>query len=140
MEELRVNLTNTPGIYYVIAYFLSSCLYIRMNPRRYNGVKLWGIQLLYLMVLGCFMVFTDNIDKAYFWPCMAVEFCLQWAVIYLCCRTEKSVIFYDKSFYPWRVCSFTGMADVLFWTDQYAVGIEYGLESAFPYSFPWSGV
>ncbi len=100
MEELRVNLTNTPGIYYVIAYFLSSCLYIRMNPRRYNGVKLWGIQLLYLMVLGCFMVFTDNIDKAYFWPCMAVEFCLQWAVIYLCCRTDgkKALYFTIRAF------------------------------------------
>lgn len=46
------------------------------------------------------MVFTDNIDKAYFWPCMAVEFCLQWAVIYLCCRTDgkKALYFTIRAF------------------------------------------
>ena len=36
---MQVDLTRTPGAYYVIAYFLSSCLYIAVNPKRFHGWK-----------------------------------------------------------------------------------------------------
>ena len=38
-----INLTNTPGIYYSIAYFISTCLYVTMNKRRHSLYKTMGI-------------------------------------------------------------------------------------------------
>ena len=100
MNGIRVDLTNTPGVYYVIGYFLSSCLYIRMNPRRYKGLKLWGIQGAFLLVLGFFMIFTDNINRAFYFPCVAVEIFLLWLSIYVCCRMDwkKALYFCIRAF------------------------------------------
>ena len=60
-----VDLTNTPGIYYVITYFLSSCLFISVCPRRFSGWKLVLSQTVFGLTLGIFMVITDGIDVAF---------------------------------------------------------------------------
>lgn len=89
MPETGVNLTNTPGVYYVLAYFLSSCLYISLNPRRFKGIKLAGVQLLFLLVLGSFMLATDQIAVVFFIPCVLFEIFVLWLFIYVCCDMSR---------------------------------------------------
>lgn len=85
MQEAGLPLTNTPGVYYVLAYFLSSCLYISLNPRRFKGIRLVGIQLLFLLALGSFMIATDQIAVMYFIPCVLFEIFILWLSLYVCC-------------------------------------------------------
>ena len=96
MNGIRVDLTNTPGVYYVVAYFFSSCLYIRMNPRRYKGLKLWGIQGAFLLVLGFFMIVTDNINRVFYFPCVAAEIFLMYAVEWI---GKRHCIFASELFF-----------------------------------------
>ena len=56
-----VDLSRTPGIYYVITYWLSCVFYILPNPRRFNGWRLWGVLAGFLLAIGVFMVATDGI-------------------------------------------------------------------------------
>ncbi len=84
-----VNLTNTPGIYYSIAYFISSCLYISMNVKRRSRRGIIGIQAAIFIVLTAFICLTDQINVVFFIPCMAVEIFLIWLSIYLCCRMDR---------------------------------------------------
>ncbi|MDO4284849.1 MAG: GHKL domain-containing protein [Eubacteriales bacterium] len=100
MGRIAVDLSNTPGIYYVIAYFLSSCLYIAVNPKRLTGVRRAGVQLAFLLVLGAFMVATDGIDRRFFIPCVLTEVLLLGLSLYLCCRLDwkKAVYFTIRAF------------------------------------------
>lgn len=84
--DTAVDLTNTPGIYYVITYFLSSCLYISVTPRRLHGWKLVLTQAAFLAVLGSFMVVTDGIAVQWYLPCVVFETFLVWLSLRLCCN------------------------------------------------------
>lgn len=88
MDKFAVDLTNTPGAYYLLAYFLSSCLYISMNPKRMKGWKLYGVQLLFLIILGSFIIVTDQIMVALFVPCVLIEIFILWLSIYVCCDMD----------------------------------------------------
>lgn len=88
MDKFAVDLTNTPGAYYLLAYFLSSCLYISMNPKRMKGWKLYGVQLLFFITLGSFILVTDQIMVALFVPCVLIEIFILWLSIYACCEMD----------------------------------------------------
>lgn len=94
MGGFEVDLTNTPGIYYFIAYFLSSCLYISLNPKRRKGIRLLGIQLLFFLILGSFMIATDQIMVALFVPCILIEISIMWFLIYASCDMDKKTAAY----------------------------------------------
>lgn len=83
-----VDLTNTPGIYYVITYFLSSCLYISVNPKRLTGWKLVLAQAVFLLVLGSFMLWTDGIAVQWYIPCVLFETFLVWLSLFVCCKID----------------------------------------------------
>ncbi len=81
-----VDLSRTPGIYYVITYWLSCVFYILPNPRRFNGWRLWGVLAGFLLAIGVFMVATDGIAVQWFFPCMFVTVSLMLLCIKCCCR------------------------------------------------------
>ena len=83
-----VDLTNTPGIYYVITYFLSSCLFISVCPRRFSGWKLVLSQTVFGLTLGIFMVITDGIDVAFYIPCVLFETFLVWLSLFINCKMD----------------------------------------------------
>ncbi len=83
-----VDLTNTPGIYYVITFFLSSCLYIAVNPKRFTGWKLIAVQLVFLLALGSFMVCTDGVAVQWYIPCVLFETFLVWLSLFVCCKMD----------------------------------------------------
>lgn len=80
-----VDLSHTPGIYYALAYWLSCTLYIRMNPRKLTGWRLWGMQALFLLAIGTFMMLTDGVDLIWFFPCVFFYVFLMFLYIKLCC-------------------------------------------------------
>lgn len=82
---VQVDLTNTPGIYYVISYFISSCLYISVNPKRLGKRRRLLVQLAFLLSLGLFMIWTDGVAVEYYIPCVLFEVFLMWLTLYLCC-------------------------------------------------------
>ena len=82
---MQVDLTRTPGAYYVIAYFLSSCLYIAVNPKRFHGWKRVLVQGGFLLTLGFFMLWTDGVDVKLYLPCVILEVFLVWLSLHVCC-------------------------------------------------------
>lgn len=80
-----VDLSKTPGIYYVLTYWLSCLFYILPNPRRLHGWKLWAVLLGFLAAIGVFMVATDGIAVQWFFPCMFVTVSLMLLCIKTCC-------------------------------------------------------
>lgn len=100
MTHITMNLTNTPGAYYVLAYFISSCLYISMNPKRLSIGKRVAVQLIFFVVLAAFMLATDQINVVYFIPCMLIEIFMLWMSIYLCCEMDwkKAAYFCIRAF------------------------------------------
>ena len=51
-----VDLSNTPGIYYAIAYWLACLVLIHGNELRLRGGRLWFWEGGILVLLGSFMV------------------------------------------------------------------------------------
>ena len=80
-----VDLSHTPGIYYALAYWLGCTLYIRMNPRRLSGWRLWGVQILFFLAIGTFMAVTDGVARIWFFPCVFFYIFLIFLYIKLCC-------------------------------------------------------
>ena len=95
-----VDLSHTPGIYYALAYWLSCTLYIRMNPRKLSGWRLWGVQVLFLLLIGTFMVVTDGVAAIWFFPCVFFYVFLIFLYIKLCCGMTplKAGYFCTKAF------------------------------------------
>lgn len=78
-------LTNTPGQYYALSYWLGAMLFIYLNKRRMKGWKLWATQVFFLCALVTFMVATDGRPKIFFIPFMLTTVALIFAFIYVCC-------------------------------------------------------
>lgn len=72
MEEMA-SLRNTPGIYYAIAYWLSSLVYIHVNPLNSSRIRRTVSSLSGLAFLCIFMTLTHQIDKRFFFPCMMLD-------------------------------------------------------------------
>lgn len=87
MNPLAVSadLSRTPGIYYVLTYWLSCVFYILPNPRRFRGWKLAAILTGFLVALGVFMSATDGIAVQWFFPCMFFSIALMLLCIKTCC-------------------------------------------------------
>lgn len=83
-----VDLSNTPGIYYALAYWLSSFFYISMNPKRITGGKLRCVQGLFLVLLTGFMTATDDIYIGLFIPCVLFSVFLLFLSLLVCCDVD----------------------------------------------------
>lgn len=130
MPETQTMLTNTPGIYYTLAYVLSSCLYIGLNPKRVKGFGLIGRQLLFATILGIFMHVTDGIYQPFFVPCVLFEIFLIWLSILACCdmTKEKAAYFCARAFLLGE------FAASLEWQISYYISINFNLD----YDFLWN--
>lgn len=85
MIEPGVDLSNTPGIYYAVAYWLSCSFFICLNPKRLNGWKLWLAHGLFFAAISTFMVLTDGIMVVWFFPCVLFYIFLMLLFIKTCC-------------------------------------------------------
>lgn len=96
----EVDLSNTPGIYYALAYFLSCSFYIALNPKRITGWKLAGVHFLFFLTISSFMVATDGVTVLWFFPCVMFYVFLMLLFIKTCCDMSwtKAGYFLTKAF------------------------------------------
>lgn len=99
-NTLPAGLSNTPGIYYALAYWMSSVFYVGMNPHRITGWKLRGVQVLFLVGLVVFMVATDGIDIVLFLPCILLDVLMMFLCLKICCDMDwkKAAYFCVRTF------------------------------------------
>lgn len=62
----EINLVNTPGYYYAIAYWLSVCIYSQFLKRRRPLSDTWAIRISLFVLLTVFMEFTKNVEQFLF--------------------------------------------------------------------------
>ena len=53
-----MNLADTPGYYYAIAYWLSALLIVMQNKKRIKSRGWWGVQLCFLIAITVLMTVT----------------------------------------------------------------------------------
>ena len=88
MQIPKLDLTETPGIYYSLAYGLGALLFIHMNRQRQSRFRyvvfalVWAVQFI-------FMFFTYRIPQHLFPLCVAVEVFLTYAMIRSCCDIDR---------------------------------------------------
>jgi hypothetical protein len=79
------HMTNTPGYYYAIAYWLACMLFISQTNKRVTGKLRWSVQIFFLLVIIICMVLTADIPVAFFIPVTLFIVFLMLLFIYICC-------------------------------------------------------
>ncbi len=74
--EEKVDLFNTPGIYYALAYWISSMIFIYLRPWHKKGAAVIVRQLGILVVLSVFMTVSRDVPKGLFPLCVLLDFSL----------------------------------------------------------------
>lgn len=93
MNELE--LVNTPGYYYSVAYILAALIIISTNRKRVTGVRRYVLHACFFAVLFGFMQWTDGVRQILFLPSMAVSISVIILYIYLCCDfTLPEAVYY----------------------------------------------
>ena len=75
----------TPGGYYGIAYWVGCMLFILVNKKRINSIKLYLIEALFLVLLCSYMIINTDVPKVFFLPSMSVSIIMMFIFIYICC-------------------------------------------------------
>lgn len=109
------DLSNTPGIYYAVAYWLAGMFYTGMNQKKLRGIRLCLVQAGFLLVITTFMVLTDGIQAAFFIPCIVLDILLIFLFMKLCCK----VTWYKAAYYGVRAFLLGEFAASLEWQFVY---------------------
>jgi hypothetical protein len=81
-----LDIVNTPGYFYALAYWLAAFLIIYIRKKRTFGKKLWIIHIVFFGMIIGFMEYTDGIDTLFFMPSMLVTISMILIYIYICCE------------------------------------------------------
>ncbi|HEL1648392.1 GHKL domain-containing protein [Streptococcus suis] len=92
-------LQHTPGLFYALAYWVSTCLSIIISPKKQSIQKIIGIQLIFLLLLTFLMVITDGITVIFF-PMMLLYLFILYLNIQLICKYDirTSIYFVVRTF------------------------------------------
>lgn len=92
-------LQHTPGLFYSLAYWVSTCLSIIISPKKQSIQKIIGIQSIFLLLLTFLMVITDGITVIFF-PMMLIYLCILYLNIRLICKYDvrTSIYFVVRTF------------------------------------------
>jgi hypothetical protein len=78
-------LTNTPGEYYSVAYWLACMLFISQSKKRISLWKCYVAQFVFLIAIVTFMELTADVSGILFIPCILLDVLMIFAVLYICC-------------------------------------------------------
>lgn len=78
-----IDLGNTPGIYYAVAYCIATELFLQMNSRKRAGISRWLISALMLVLLSAFMQLTKGTTGVAFILSVGVIYCFIFLHMYL---------------------------------------------------------
>jgi hypothetical protein len=79
------DITETPGGYYGIAYWVACMLFISVNKKKLSGIRLYLVEAAFLLLLCSYMMLNTNVPMAFFVPSMSVSILIMVIFIYLCC-------------------------------------------------------
>ena len=79
------DLSETPGGYYGIAYWVGCMLFMAVNKKRINGFKRYLVAAAFLVPLCSYMILNTNVPMALFVPSMAVSIFIMVIFISICC-------------------------------------------------------
>ena len=88
MIEPGMDLSNTPGIYYALAYWFSCSFFIGMYHPKLKGWSYMVAHGLFFAVLASVMVLTDGIMVVWFFPCIIFYIFLMLTFIKICCGMD----------------------------------------------------
>lgn len=94
MHIPKLDLTNTPGVYYALTYGLSAILYVRLNRRREEKRRRVLRFVLLWAFLFIFMAVTYRIDVRFFLLCVALEFSVVCLMIRSSCDMDRNKCVY----------------------------------------------
>lgn len=79
------SLSETPGGYFGIAYWLSCMLFIAVNKKKITGFRLYLAGAVSLVILSGYMMLNTNVPKVLFVPSMSISLFIMAALIFVCC-------------------------------------------------------
>lgn len=91
-------LGNTPGLWYAVAYFASSLLFLAVNHNTRKGLQKWGVLSLLGIFLVVFMQFTGGSYGLFFIFVMLVIITDMYLIFHFCLEGD----FYKKFYYTIR--------------------------------------
>ena len=107
----EVDLTNTPGVYYVLTYGISALIYIFLNKRKDHPER-WMPALFALWIfLFVFAALTYHIRIELFIPCLLTEF----LVLFLMIRIAADIDFNNQVYFTMRAILLGEFAASLEW-------------------------
>lgn len=127
MNELE--LVNTPGYYYSVAYILAALIITSTNRKRVTGVRRYVLHACFFAALFGFMQWTDGVRQILFLPSMAVSISVIILYIYLCCdfTLPEAVYYCARAFicgefaasFCWQIYFYSAkipkFGDIVFW-------------------------
>ena len=79
------DISETPGGYYGIAYWVGCMLFISVNKKKIHGFKLYLLEAAFFVPLCSYMILNTNVPMALFVPSMSVSILVMVMFIYSCC-------------------------------------------------------
>ena len=125
---MKVDLTNTPGIYYAISYWIYAQLYLSLNEKRTKGAKRIAVAAFSLVFIGWAMSVTKRFPAVFAIPLMILFFCL--ITVYLYVQADISV--YNAVYLAARVYVLGEFAASLEWQLFYFGLIRMGVPLSMP--------
>lgn len=111
----QVYLSDIPRLFTALAEWCACLVFLRKQPLRFSGPRLWGALGAGLLVQCLFLCFTDGLHIALWLPCMMGAVGLMFALIAVCCNVPLTSVGY-----------FTACA---FLTAEFAASLEWQLWS-----------
>ena len=111
----QVYLSDIPRLFTAVAEWCACLVFLRKQPLRFSGPRLWGTLGLGLVIQCLFLCFTDGLHIVLWLPCMMGAVGLMFALIAVCCNAPLASVGY-----------FTACA---FLTAEFAASLEWQLWS-----------
>ncbi len=87
------SITNTPGIYYALAYWLSCNMIILISPKRIDKLKIIGVQMIFLFLLASIMIASDGVVRLFI-PFMMLYIIMIFFSIFINCLYDIKTALY----------------------------------------------
>lgn len=88
------DISETPGGYYGIAYWLACMLFIAVNRKKLKGYKRYPVEAVFLVMLCSYMIINTDVPMIFFIPSMSVSILIMVVFLYISCDFPKMNVGY----------------------------------------------
>ncbi len=143
---VNVQIINTPGYFYSLAYFVSSLVVFMSSKRRYGVYKSALVCGLFFIAIVTFMNVTDGIAPIFFMPCILTSIGIVLIFIYKSCKMSliQAGYYCARAFiigellasFAWQITYFAyahNLVKYSFWCSLIFITVIYSIGFAFFY-------